>query len=77
MRAWEYEFGKLHNASPVDFDEQPGDWSGIDSVLKSRQGHLKLFWSSQVPGSRAPESLYLAMIQACTTGDSMSPKQRS
>ena len=64
MRAWEYEFEKLHNASPVDFDEQPSDWSGIDSVLKSRQSRLKLFWSSQVPGSRAPESLYLAMIQA-------------
>lgn len=64
MRAWEYEFEKLHNSSPVDFEKQPSDWTGIDAVVESRKSHLKTFWSSQVPGSRAPESLYLAMIQA-------------
>jgi len=64
MKAWEYEFNKFHNASPVDFEKDPSDWSGIDYVLKARRGHLSLFWSSSVPGSRAPESLYIAMIQA-------------
>ncbi|RKX78610.1 MAG: ADP-ribosylglycohydrolase family protein [Spirochaetes bacterium] len=64
MRAWEYEFNKYHNASPVNFKENPSDWSGIADVLKARQVHLKMFWSSQVPGSRAPESLYMAMIQS-------------
>jgi ADP-ribosylglycohydrolase len=64
MRAWEYEYEKLHTASPVDFIEDPSDWSGIDLVLQSRQAHLKMFWSSRVPGSRAPESLYIAMVQA-------------
>lgn len=64
MRAWEYEFDKYHKAIPPDFDADPSDWTGIESVLESRQSLLKLFWSSNVPGSRAPESLYLAMIQA-------------
>ena len=64
MKAWEYEFKKLHEASPVDFLENPSDWSGIEMVLNARREHLKLFWASQVPGSRAPESLYTAMVQA-------------
>lgn len=64
MRAWEYEHEKYHNATPPDFKEHPSDWTGIDAVLKSRQIELDMFWSSNVPGSHAPESLYVAMIQA-------------
>ena len=64
MKAWEYEYKKLHTASPVDFEQDPSDWSGVEKNLKNRQELLSLFWSSQVPGSRAPESIYLAMIQA-------------
>lgn len=64
MKAWEHEHKKLHTASPVDFEKDPSDWTGVDSTVKSRQDHLSLFWASQVPGSRAPESMYIAMIQA-------------
>ena len=64
MKAWEYEHKKLHTASPVDFEKDPSDWTGVDGILKSRQELVDLFWASKVPGSRAPESLYLAMIQA-------------
>ncbi|MCP4296172.1 MAG: ADP-ribosylglycohydrolase family protein, partial [Proteobacteria bacterium] len=64
MKAWEYEHKKLHGASPVDFEEDPSDWSGVDRILKSRRELISLHWASNVPGSRAPESIYLAMIQA-------------
>lgn len=64
MKAWEYEHKKLHTASPVDFEKDPSDWTGVESTIKNRQELLSLFWASQVPGSRAPESLYIAMIQA-------------
>ena len=62
MKAWEYEYKKLHTASPVDFEQNPSDWSGVEKTLKTRQELLSLFWSSHVPGSRAPESMYLAMV---------------
>ena len=64
MRAWEYEHNKLHTASPADFEQDPSDWSGVGKILKARRELLNMHWSSQVPGSRAPESIFLAMIQA-------------
>lgn len=64
MKAWEYEYKKLHTALPVDFEKDPSDWTGVKTTIKNRYEHLSLFWASQVPGSRAPESIYLAMIQA-------------
>lgn len=64
MRAWEREYDKYTGARPVDFAEDPSDWSGIDKVLIARRAQVRMFWDSRVPGSRAPESLYTAMIQA-------------
>lgn len=64
MKAWEYEYQSYHKARPANFEENPSDWSGIDGVLQARQIQLSFFWKSQVPGSRAPESLYNAMVQA-------------
>ncbi len=64
MKAWEHEQNKFRSAIPVDFKLNPSDWTGIDESIKQRQGLLDLFWASQVPGSRAPESIYIAMIQA-------------
>lgn len=64
MKAWEYEYKKLHTASPVDFEKNPSDWTGVETTIRNRHELLGQFWDSQVPGSRAPESLYIAMIQA-------------
>ena len=64
MKAWEYEYKKLHMALPVDFEKNPSDWTGVETTIRNRHELLGLFWDSQVPGSRAPESIYLAMIQA-------------
>ncbi len=64
MKAWERELEKIETARPVNFEEDPSDWGGADVLLAGWRVHLKLFWDSRVPGSRAPESLYTAMIQA-------------
>lgn len=62
--AWEWEYELLQNAVPADFTDNPSDWSAVDAILASRKAELFNFWESEVPGSRAPEHLYVAMIQA-------------
>lgn len=64
MKAWEHEYTLRHNAKPVDFTEDPSDWSGVEQLLNTRKTMLRLLWESQVPGSRAPEHLFSAMVQA-------------
>ena len=62
--AWEVENELLYHAVPVDFTENPSDWSGVDAVSAARKAELFTLWQSEVPGSRAPEHLNIAMIQA-------------
>ncbi len=64
MKAWEYEYETRINAKPVDLNKSPGDWSGISDLLNSRKAMLDMLWKCEVPGSRAPEHLFLEMIQA-------------
>lgn len=64
MKAWQHELEMLRNAVPADFSENPSDWSGVEKVLDSRRALLGMLWKSEVPGSRAPESVFTAAIQA-------------
>lgn len=64
MRIWEKEYKKRREARPVDFKEDPSDWSGFETIIEDRNGMLKMLWDSRVPGSRAPESFYQEMVQA-------------
>lgn len=64
MEVWEYEYEKRRKARPVDFEEDPSDWSGFASIIEDRNKLIGMLWENQVPGSRAPESLYLEMVQA-------------
>ncbi len=62
--AWEWENEIIAQAVPVDFTENPSDWSGINTILEARKADLFNLWGSEVPGSRAPERVNIAMIQA-------------
>ncbi len=64
MKAWQYEQEKRRNAIPVDFKEEESDWSGFNEMQAARDKMLAMLWDSKVPGSRAPESLYIEMVQA-------------
>jgi len=64
MKAWQYERKKRDNAQPIALDEAEEGWSGFSKMMKQREEMLKMFWQSRVPGSKAPEALYIEMIQA-------------
>jgi ADP-ribosylglycohydrolase len=64
MKAWEYQLEMRRRAKPVDFTENPRDWSASFEAFEYRKGMLALLWESEVPGSRAPEALLHAAVQA-------------
>jgi ADP-ribosylglycohydrolase len=64
MKAWQYEYEKRKKARPVDLEDAEDGWSGFAEMMAEREELLKNFWDSKVPGSKAPEALYIEMIQA-------------
>jgi hypothetical protein len=62
-KAWEIEREIRLNAAPLDRRQHASQWSShVDTALKGNQ--VARFWSSRVPGSGAPDSLYVGMVQS-------------
>lgn len=64
MKAWKYTHDLTVNAVPVLLTEEEQTWTLADDTEKSMDFLLKLKWSSNVPGSFAPESVILGAIQS-------------
>lgn len=62
-KAWEIEREMRVNAVPLDRRVHASQWaSHLDSV--SQQDQVARFWKNRVPGSGAPDSLYVGMVQS-------------
>lgn len=64
MKAWERERELIENAQPVVLEEEEQTWGLIDKLETDEDNRLKMFWSSRVPGSGAPERLVVGAIQS-------------
>ena len=66
MKAWERELEIIQTAKPCYLqDDNEVFWEDQSTVPEAQQDALcKLHWHSQVPGSRAHESICTAAIQA-------------
>ena len=66
MKAWELERENIKKVLPTyEEDDNETIWEESSSGIEIAQDELiKLYWHSNVPGSRAPESICLASIQA-------------
>ncbi|MFP3042808.1 ADP-ribosylglycohydrolase family protein [Treponema primitia] len=64
MKAWEYTFRKTQNAFPVILSEDEQTWRMMSEFEKNADALLKTSWSSNVPGSSAPECLIAGAIQS-------------
>ena len=63
-QAWQLERELRDAAIPVDRRKQASDWYTSETVFPHGDELIRKFWSSQVPGSFAPEIPYLEMVQA-------------
>ena len=63
-KAWQYEWENRRAARPKPYEESPPDWSGPQKLMRQRKEFLAMLWNSEIPGSRAPERMFLEMIQA-------------
>jgi len=64
MKAWKYTHELTQEAIPVLLSEEEQTWTSADESEKSIDFLLKLKWSSNVPGSFAPESVIIGAIQS-------------
>lgn len=64
MKAWEIATDLFLNASPRLLTEEEQTWEENISVSDFHDSMLSLMWSSNVPGSGAPEKVFVAGIQA-------------
>ncbi len=66
MKAWEIERNNILQVLPCyEEDDNETIWEESSSGIETSQDEMiKMYWHSQVPGSRAPESICLASIQA-------------
>lgn len=62
MKAWQYEYEMRKNAK-VD-PTWKSEWEGVTQLSIFPTDLVKLFWSSRVPGSGAPECLVAGAIQS-------------
>jgi len=64
-KAWQLERELRESAIPLDRRLHQSNWS-VEEYQKAPAGDdlLRLFWSSNVPGSSAPEIPYQSMVQA-------------
>lgn len=63
MKAWELTRDLLRDTKPVVRTAEEQTWDATD-VMAGTDFNLKLFWSSNVPGSAAPESLMAGALQS-------------
>jgi len=64
MKAWEIAYDIFSNAKPRILSSEDQGWSSLKAVSDFYDAQLSLDWSSNVPGSGAPERIMVASIQA-------------
>jgi ADP-ribosylglycohydrolase len=64
MKAWEYTFSKTVNAIPRILSGDEQTWIMMNDIEKSADTFLGTMWSSNVPGSAAPESVIAGAVQS-------------
>lgn len=64
MKAWQIERSKMDNAIPKVLSKEEQTWNFAEVLEQHADAMTKLYWSSHVPGSYAPESIMIAAIQA-------------
>ncbi|MDC7124376.1 MAG: ADP-ribosylglycohydrolase family protein [Spirochaetales bacterium] len=64
MKAWQYISKLTEEAIPVVLSEEEQTWDAADEIERQTDALLKLQWSSNVPGSGAPESVIIAAVQS-------------
>ena len=64
MKAWEYILNKTRNAVPQVLSEEEQTWVLINEAEKSADALLEAQWTSNVPGSAAPESVIAGAVQS-------------
>ena len=66
MKAWEIERNNILQVVPCyEEDDNETIWEESSSGIETAQDEMiKMYWHSQVPGSRAHESIVVAAIQA-------------
>ncbi|MCL2126628.1 MAG: ADP-ribosylglycohydrolase family protein [Treponema sp.] len=64
MKAWEYTWQKTRNAEPQVLSEEEQTWIMLQEVEKGIDSLLRAQWSSNVPGSAAPESVIAGAVQS-------------
>ncbi len=64
MKAWELARKIYINAKPVVLDEEEQTWEAMKSISSFYDSLLSIEWSSNVPGSGAPENSMIAAVQA-------------
>ncbi|HOJ02273.1 MAG TPA: hypothetical protein PLL88_11720, partial [Anaerolineaceae bacterium] len=63
-KAWQIDREMRENAIPVDRRVQSSNWYEAGFEVPYGDALIDLFWESKVPGSSAPESSYVSMVQA-------------
>ena len=63
-KAWEIAYDIFSNAKPVILSNEDQGWGSLKAVSVFYDSLLSLDWSSNVPGSGAPEKIMVASIQA-------------
>lgn len=64
MKAWERAGNLFRTAKPVILCKEDQTWEANKSFITSQDAGLSLNWSSNVPGSGAPEKIMVAAVQA-------------
>jgi len=64
MKAWEIATNLYRNAKPRILEEEDQTWKVMNQVSDFYDSLLGLDWSSNVPGSGAPERIMVAAVQA-------------
>lgn len=64
MKAWEIARQIITNAVPLDRRLHPSQWATQVNTVTSSSDQYTRFWKNRVPGSGAPDSLYVGMVQS-------------
>ncbi len=64
MKAWEYTTALTKNAVPIVRTEEEQTWTAANESEKAIDNLTSLMWTSQVPGSAAPESVIIGAVQS-------------
>ena len=64
MKAWEIDRQIRSSAVPMDRRLHPSQWATHVSTVTGASDQYTRFWRNRVPGSGAPDSLYVGMVQS-------------